>query len=178
MTRIATLDTPRLRLRPITCADAAFLLGLLNEPEFIGQIGDRGVRSLADARRYIVEGPLASYQQHGFGLLLIERKSDGAVLGIAGLLKREHLDDVDLGYALTASACGQGYASEAARALLHHAHATLGFVRLIAIVLPDNKRSLSLLQRLGFSFEQTLAADAGQAALHRYGIALPVGCVA
>ncbi|MDP1699142.1 MAG: GNAT family N-acetyltransferase [Xanthomonadaceae bacterium] len=173
MTDIAVLDTPRLRLRPMVAGDAGFLLGLLNEAEFLRQIGDRGVRSHADAERYIANGPVASYQRHGFGLLLVERKCDGAALGIAGLLKREHLDDVDMGYALTASACGQGYAGEAARALLEHAHTVLGFVRLIAIVMPHNLPSLQLLQRLGFTFERTLPAEAGQHELHRYGIALP-----
>jgi RimJ/RimL family protein N-acetyltransferase len=178
MADITVIDTPRLRLRPLVAGDAGFLLGLLNEPAFLRQIGDRGVRNPADAERYIATGPAASYQRHGFGLLLIERKSDGVALGMAGLLKREHLADVDLGYALTASACGQGYASEAARALLQHAHAVLGFIRLIAIVVPDNLPSLQLLQRLGFAFECTLPAEAGQTVLHRYGIALPACNVA
>lgn len=159
-------------------ADAAFLLGLLNEPAFVRQIGDRGVRSLADAERYILDGPVASYQRFGFGLLLIERKADGVALGMAGLLKRAHLDDVDLGYALSASACGQGYAGEATRALLAHAAIALGLSRLIAIVLADNGPSLALLQRLGFAFECSLPAEDGQTVLHRYGIALPAASVA
>ncbi len=173
MTDIAELDTPRLRLRPITAGDAAFLLGLLNEPAFLRQIGDRGVRDHADAERYIANGPVASYQRHGFGLLLIERKSDGAALGIAGLLKREHLDDVDLGYALSADACGQGYAGEAARAVLEQARTVRGLARLVAIVMPDNSASLRLLRRLGFAYERTLPAEPGQPVLHLHGIALP-----
>lgn len=173
MADIAVLDTPRLRLRPIVPGDATFLLGLLNEPAFLRQIGDRGVRNHADAERYIADGPAASYQRFGFGLLLIERKADGAAIGIAGLLKRAHLDDVDLGYALTASACGQGYAGEAARALLEQAREVHGLARLIAIVMPDNSASLRLLQRLGFAYERTLPAQQAQPTLHLYGIALP-----
>lgn len=83
------LQTPRLSLRRITIADAPFLLGLLNEPSFIRNIGDRGLRTHDDAQHYVREGPLASYQRHGFGLYLVELRQLGTPIGICGLLKRE-----------------------------------------------------------------------------------------
>ncbi|MBS1785279.1 MAG: GNAT family N-acetyltransferase [Acidobacteria bacterium] len=143
------LDTPRLHLRPFQLDDAAFVLRLLNEPSFIENIGDKGVRTLDDARRYLTTGPMASYAAHGHGLLAVERTSDGAPIGMCGLLKRDTLEHPDLGYAFFPEAWGQGYALEAARAVLQNAKRD----RVLAIVSPGNAASIRLLEKLGFTFE-------------------------
>jgi [ribosomal protein S5]-alanine N-acetyltransferase len=149
-------ETPRLRLRHLTGEDAAFVLELLNEPDFIRNIGDREVRTLDAARRYIQLGPVASYSQHGFGLFLVELRDCGVPIGICGLLKRDYLADVDVGFALRESFRGKGYAFEAASAVLHLGQQVLGLRRIVAITSPDNHASMSLLRRLGLEFERTI----------------------
>lgn len=150
------LQTARLTLREFTAEDAAFALRLVNEPAFHAYIGDRGVRSLDDARRYLAEGPMVSYARHGFGLWRVALRATDEPIGMCGLIKRPMLDDVDLGYAFLAAHGGQGYAVEAAAAVVGHARAVLGLRRLVAIVTPDNERSLHLLAKLGFRFERML----------------------
>ncbi len=98
-TDVNVLSTERLILRRLTTGDAEFIFELLNDPDFLRFIGDKGVRSLDDARGYILSGPVASYAQHGFGLWLVELKGSNTPVGICGLLKRDALDDVDIGFA-------------------------------------------------------------------------------
>jgi RimJ/RimL family protein N-acetyltransferase len=149
-------ETARLRLRHLTDEDAAFILELLNEPDFIRNIGDREVRTLDAARRYIQHGPVTSYKQHGFGLFLVELRDSGVPIGICGLLKRDYLPAVDVGFALRESFRGKGYAFEAARAVMHLGQQVLGLGRIVAITSPDNHASMSLLRRLGLQFERTI----------------------
>jgi RimJ/RimL family protein N-acetyltransferase len=151
---LLVLETERLTLRRIGVSDAGFILDLLNEPSFLRHIGDKGVRTEGDARRYIQDGPLASYERFGFGLLLVERKDDGEPIGICGLLKREWLEDVDLGFALPPRFWGAGYALEAASAVLAHAREQLGLRRIVAITSLDNEPSIRLLAKLAFRFER------------------------
>jgi RimJ/RimL family protein N-acetyltransferase len=130
------------------------MVELLNEPSFIRNIGDRGVRTLADARRYIADGPVASYGKFGFGLYLVELKEPRTAIGICGLLKREALRDPDMGFAFLPAFWSQGYAHESALAVKVYALHTLGLPRILAITDPGNVRSIRLLERLGFAFEQ------------------------
>jgi RimJ/RimL family protein N-acetyltransferase len=150
------LDTARLHLRPLTADDAPFILELLNEPSWIRFIGDRGVRTLGDARRYIAEGPGAMYERHGVGLLLVESKDDGDRLGICGLIRREALPDVDIGFAFVPRHWGKGFAFEAAEAVLEHGRRDLGLARIVAITSLDNESSIRLLEKLGMVFERTI----------------------
>ncbi|MCP3101605.1 GNAT family N-acetyltransferase [Myxococcus sp. K15C18031901] len=145
------LETQRLRLRGMTLDDAPFVLQLVNEPSWLRFIGDRGVRTLEDAQRYVRDVPQASYARHGFGLLRVEAL-DGTAMGMCGLLKREVLEDVDIGFAFFPAYWGQGYAFEAAQAVLAHARQELGLPRVAAIVDPTNASSIKLLERLGFRF--------------------------
>lgn len=150
------LDTPRLVLRRLEPGDADFILALLNDPDWLRFIGDRGVRTPDDARAYLLRGPIASYARHGFGLWRVERKEDGAPAGICGLVDRDGLDDVDVGFAFLPAFRGKGYAFEAASATLAHARDALGLSRVLAIVSPDNARSIALLEKLGLRFERTM----------------------
>jgi RimJ/RimL family protein N-acetyltransferase len=144
-------------MRELSPADAGFVLQLLNDPAFVRYIGDRGVKNRADAHRYIAEGPVASYRTLGFGPYAVVLKDTGEVIGICGLLKREFLEDVDLGFALLPRFRSKGYAFEAAAAILEHARLTRGIRRVLAIVSPDNAASMTLLARLGFVFEREIA---------------------
>ncbi len=145
------LPTDRLILREFTLADAAFVAELLNEPAFIEFIGDKGVRDLAGAEKYLHEGPLASYAKHGFGLWAVTLK-DGTPLGSCGLLQRDFLAHPDLGYAFLARHHGQGYAHEAAVAVLQHARGPLRLTTLHALTAFKNPASVKLLGKLGFDF--------------------------
>jgi RimJ/RimL family protein N-acetyltransferase len=149
------LQTARLTLHRITADDAEFILALLTEPSFLRYIGDRGVTTVDDARRYIDDGPVASYAANGFGLYLVRLADGGAPIGMCGLLKREVLEDVDVGFALAPAYWGNGYARESAVAVMKHARDDFGLTRLAAIVSPDNTASISVLVALGLRFEET-----------------------
>jgi ribosomal-protein-alanine N-acetyltransferase len=149
-------ETQRLTLRRLSLEDAAFILALVNEPSWLAHIGDKHVRTLDDARRYIAEGPMAMYARHGFGLYLVERRTDAEPLGICGLLKRDTLDDVDIGFAFLPAHWGRGYAREAAVATLTQAREAFGLARVVAIASPGNASSIRLLESVGFVFERAL----------------------
>ena len=150
------LETDRLRLRRLSIDDAEFILRLLNEPSFMQNIGDRGVRTIEDARAYILKGPVDSYEKFGFGLLLVEQKESGLPIGMCGLLKRDVLDHVDIGYALLPEFWSQGYALESASAVMSHAREKLGAKRVLAVVNADNQRSIRLLEKMGFHYERMI----------------------
>lgn len=149
MSGIEVLRTERLILRHLTEDDAPFILELLNEPGFIGNIGDRGVRDLDGARRYVTEGPGASYQKYGYGLWATVRRDTGEVIGICGLVKREGLEDADVGYAFLERAWGRGYAQEAAAATVAHAREVIGLAKVVAITTPTNLGSIAVLEKIG-----------------------------
>lgn len=150
------METPRLVLRPQTEADAPFILELVNDPAWLRYIGDRGVRTLGDARRYIREGAVKMVEEHGFGLYLVLLRETLTPVGICGLVRREGLGDVDLGFAFAAEHRGRGYAREAAEATVAYARDALGLCRLVAIAAPDNAASLRLLAGLEFTFERAV----------------------
>src|ERR1700730_16337280 len=156
MRAISELETERLILRQFTTDDAPFILELVNDSAWLQHIGDRAVRTLADARDYLSKGPIASYARNGFGLNLVELKSTREPIGECGFIKRDTLSDVDLGFAFLPQFRGMGYADEAARATLKNARQVLGVDRIVAIVSPANTRSIALLQKLGFRYERSL----------------------
>ena len=158
---MTVLETERLSLRQLTANDAQFILTLLNEPSFIRYIGDKQVRNLEDAKAYILNGPVASYERNGFGLYLVELRKSYTPIGMCGFLKREELPDPDIGFAFVPEFWSKGFAFEAAAALLQDARERLKLQRIVAITSLDNEASIKLLERLGFRFEEVtqLAAD-------------------
>ena len=150
------LETARLALTRLSARDAEFIHGQLNEPSFLRFIGDRGVHSVEDAHRYINDGPIAMYARYGFGLLRVGLKGDDTPIGICGVLKRDSLPEPDLGFSLLPAYWSKGYAFEAANAVMHEAHGTLGLKRILAITSQDNESSIKLLGKLGFRFEQLI----------------------
>lgn len=155
------LQTPRLDLRRFTADDAAFIAQLLNDPSWLRFIGDRGVRDEDGARAWIAERLVAAYEKQGFGLWAMQRRDDGALLGMCGLVKRDSLPDIDVGYALLPQFRGAGYAREAAAACLDYGANVLGLERILAITRPENRSSISVLESLGMRLERTeqLAGD-------------------
>lgn len=164
----AFIETPRLKLREATSDDAAVILRLLNEPSFLQNIGDKGVRNLADACEYIRKGPIDSYARHGFGLYLVLLKEDGTAVGTCGLLQRETFDYPDIGFAFLPEFWSRGYALESAQAVIKRGKSVLGITRFLAVTAPNNEASISLLTKLGFLFEKTLDSfgDFGKSKLY------------
>jgi RimJ/RimL family protein N-acetyltransferase len=147
------IQTQRLVLRQLDLNDADFILELLNEAAFLQYIGDKGVRTLADAREYILKGPIDSYERHGFGLYAA-CLVDGTRTGICGLVKRDGLEDVDVGFAFLSRHWSNGYAVESAAAVLAHASRVLRLRRIVAITAPDNLGSIAVLEKIGLKFER------------------------
>jgi len=165
---VTVLETERLILRELVPDDAPFMLELLNDPAYILNIADRGVRDVEGARRYLEERWRASYAEHGFGLWVVVHRETGASTGLCGLVRRDGLDDVDIGYAFLPAFRGRGFALESALGVKAHARDMVGLTRLVAIVTPGNARSIQVLERLGMRFERTLRlpGDASDVALY------------
>jgi len=169
------IETKRLALRRLELHDASFILELLNQPTFIRHIGDKGVRSLADACNYLEKGPIGSYRRFGFGLYLTSLRDVGSPIGICGLVKRDALQDVDVGFALMPQYAGFGYATEGAAAVLAYARREFGLERIVGITAPDNHASIAVLEKIGLRFERNLRLDDAGAEVKLYGPAAAGG---
>ena len=165
--RHEVLRTARLRLRLADPGDAAFYLELVNDPDFIAHIGDRGLRTPDAAARALEEGPVAMQRSRGHSLYVVELLDGGVPIGLSGLVKRDALDEVDIGYAFLARHRARGYAFEAAQAVVRHARA-LGIVRLAAIADPANAASIGLLLKLGMRFDRYAVLNPGQPGVNVY----------
>jgi len=155
-THMIHIKTDRLILRQFDLNDAEFLLALLNEPSFIQNIGDRGVRTLADAEKYLEAGAMASYARNGFGLLAVTLSETGETIGMCGLIKRDALEDVDIGYAFLPRFWSQGYAFESAQGVMKFAKEVVGLKRIVAIADPANAGSVRVLEKTGMTFEKMM----------------------
>jgi ribosomal-protein-alanine N-acetyltransferase len=147
MNKIPQIQTERLIIKALDLSNADFIFQLLNSEGWLRFIGDRNIRSLEDAKNYLLEGPIKSYKNHGFGLFLVQL--EGVPIGIAGLLKRDYLDWPDLGFAFLPEYEGKGYAFESSQAIIKQSSLHLNLDRIVAIVLPENQRSIRLLEKLG-----------------------------
>lgn len=149
------LQTPRLALRHLDDGDADFILELLHDPGWLRFIGNKSVHDHEGALNYIAKAQ-RMYREKGFGLWVVERRADAARLGLCGLIKRDTLHDVDLGFGLLSRYHGQGYGGEAGAAVLDYGRTVVGLQRIVAITSPDNVASCSLLEKLGFAFERVM----------------------
>jgi RimJ/RimL family protein N-acetyltransferase len=150
---VKILETERTVIREVVEADAAFVLDLLNQPSFLKYIGDRGVRNLADAREFLETRYRQSYRDFGYGLYVVELKETGAAAGLCGFVKRDTLPDPDIGFAFLPQFWSQGYAHEAAAAVMKYGRDILGLTRILAITTQDNETSGRLLAKIGFKFD-------------------------
>ena len=166
---MTVLETDRLVLRKISADDAEFIIELLNQPSFLQFIGDKGVRTTEDAIRYIETGPQASYERFGFGLYLVELKDSGVSIGMCGLLKRDTLPDVDVGFAFLPEYWSRGYAFEAANAVMTYGRDVIGLQRIVAITSLDNVASIKLLEKIGLRFERLIKLAEDQTEVRLFG---------
>lgn len=158
--RVNELETERLSLRRFALSDSAFILKLLNQRSFIDNIRDSNVRSVSDAENYIQKSCLTPYEKHNFGLLCVCLK-DGTPIGMNGLIKRDNLPDVDIGFAFLDQHTGRGYALESSHAVLTEGFTTFNLKRIAAITTPGNQSSINVLERLGFTFDKMIELTEG-----------------
>jgi RimJ/RimL family protein N-acetyltransferase len=177
---MTVIQTARVSLRRLGFGDAEFILELLNEPSFIRNIGDKGVRTLADARDYILQGPMDSYARNGFGLYAaclrggaLDGTPAGTPIGICGLVKREGLNDPDVGFAFLSRYWSKGYAGESAAAVLAHARRAFHLLRIVAITSPENTQSIAVLEKIGLKFERTIRLVDHGPELNLFGLPPP-----
>lgn len=161
-------ETKRLVLSRLTLGDAPFILELVNDPSWIRFIGDKNVHSLKAAKEYIRNGPQKSYARFGFGLYAVKLKRSGKAIGMCGLLRRDTLDDADIGFAFLPKYTGKGYAFESAVTVLKHAHQSLKMKRILAITSIDNTSSVKLLERLGFHLLKRVQLTPGSEELNLF----------
>ena len=163
------IRTARLQLRELELRDDEFILQLLNEAAFLRFIGDKGVRTLSDARDYIWKGPMDSYRRFGFGLYLASLRDGGLPIGICGLVKRDNFADVDVGFAFLSRYWSLGYATESAAAVLTHGKERLRLPRIVAITAPDNHGSIAVLEKIGLQFERMIKLTENSPELKLFG---------
>ena len=163
------LETDRLTLRWLTADDSAFILELLNDPGWLQFIGDKGVHTLEEARGYLLKGPIDMYGRLGFGLYLTELKESGVPIGICGLIKRDGLEDVDVGFAFLPQFRTKGYAYESASAIVVYGKDVLKLERIVAVTSPENHHAARLLEKLGLRFERMVTLGNGGAEMKLFG---------
>lgn len=166
------MDTSRLRLRPVTTADTELMLAVWNDPAFIHNVMDRGIRTSGQARDAIECGAQKLFADYGYGPYCMSLKSDKSMIGICGLFKRENLDDPDIGFAVLPDYCGKGFAGEAADAVVNYARDKLGLGVLTAIVSPSNAPSIALIEKLGLKFERMVTMPGDDDAICLYSMVL------
>jgi RimJ/RimL family protein N-acetyltransferase len=150
---VMIVETPRLKLRELTVDDAGFILGLVNEPSFLANIGDKGVRTLDDAGKFILDGPWRRNQKPGYGQFMVELKPDGTPIGVCGLLYRERIDVTDVGCAFLPAYWRRGIAFEATSAVMEYGRTTLGVEKIVGLTSEKNLASIGLLGKLGMTFQ-------------------------
>ena len=155
------LQTERLILRHATIDDAPFMFQLLNDPSWIEFIGDRGIKTVEDAKNYTVEKIIESYEKNGYGLFLTELKKDKTPIGLCGLVNRPQIEDIDIGFAFMPNFKGNGYGYESASAVMDLGLEKWGLKRIAAITVKENIRSIALIKKLGLRHEKTFAFDGG-----------------
>lgn len=148
------------------------MLAVWNDPAFIRYVGDREIRTVEAAESALKEGAFALYEAHGYGPYCMLRKTDGAPIGICGLFRRDNLDDPDIGFAVLPEFCGQGFAGEAAKAVIAHARSDLGIRYLTAIVSPENHASIGLIEKLGLRLERSLTMPGEEKEISLYSMRL------
>lgn len=164
------LQTERLSLHQLTLTDTPFIIELLNTEGWLKYIGDRNVKTADQARQYLINGPLKSYADNGFGLYRVTLKNSHTPIGLCGLIKRTYLPYPDIGYAFLPGATGKGYAEEIAKAVILFAFNELQLKKIFAITLPGNLPSVKLLLKTGMRLEESFVEEKSNVILNRYSI--------
>lgn len=167
------LQTQRLQLRWLTLDDAELMLAVWNDPAFVCHVGDRGIRTLEQARDALKDGAMKLYENHGFGPFRVAVQPDDTPIGICGLFRRDGLEEPDIGFAILPAYCSKGYAHEAATAVMEYVRHNLALTRVVAIVSPQNTASIGLLEKLGLRYESMMRLPEDDRDVCRYAIDFP-----
>lgn len=159
MEMTSILETERLSLREFNTTDSTFIIQLLNSEGWLKFIGDRHIKTLEQAENYLTNGPMKSYSVNGFGLSMVELKNTHTPIGMCGLIKRDNLPDIDIGFAFLEEFMGNGYAFEIAQATINFAKENLQKETILAITIPTNVRSINLLKKIGMKFEKNFSFE-------------------
>ena len=171
-TSFTVIETQRLFLRRLMRDDAEFIRSLLNEPSWLEFIGNKKVYTLNDAKKYIELTPMTMYERYGFGLFLVCDKGSSVPMGLCGLMKRDNLDDADLGYAFLPEFCHKGFAIEAVESVLGYAKNTHQLSQILTLSKSSNEASIKLLKKVGFLFDRDLKLLENEENLHIYTLKL------
>jgi ribosomal-protein-alanine N-acetyltransferase len=166
------IETDRLRLRPVTVDDAEFMLEVWNDPDFIDQVADRGIRTKEQAAVAIEEGAQLLFETYGYGPYCMHLKSDDSLIGICGLFKRDNLDCPDIGFTILPDYRKDGFTREAATAVIKYARDVLGLTQLAAITSPGNAPSRGLIEKLGMALHGTITMPGEDSAICLYIMSL------
>jgi RimJ/RimL family protein N-acetyltransferase len=166
------LQTERLCMRRVTLSDAGLMLAVWNDPAFIRYVGDRGIRTPAQAHEALQQGAFKLYEQYGYGPYRVALASDDTEIGICGLFRRDGFDEPDIGYSVLPPFCGRGYAFEAASAVLEYARTKLGLTRVTAFISPQNAASIGLAAKLGLRYERKARLSGDDVDVGLYGMVL------
>ncbi|WP_353779630.1 GNAT family N-acetyltransferase [Winogradskyella sp. 3972H.M.0a.05] len=148
------IETERLVIKDISSSEAAFYLKLFNDPDWIRNISDKGLKTVEEVEEYIENKVLKEFQVNGNGFFTIRTKDHMKPIGVSTLLFRDNTSFYDVGYGLMPDARGKGYAKEATLAMMAYAENTFGIPKIYAITKLDNEPSIGLLQSLGFSLKE------------------------
>jgi RimJ/RimL family protein N-acetyltransferase len=164
------LETERLLIRKITLNDSDFIIELLNDPSFIKNIGDKKVRTVQEAHKYILDGPVVSYEKNGFGLYLVVLKKTAEPIGICGLIKRDNLENVDVGFAFLPEFRRKGYAFESASVVVEYGRRKLRIKKIVGVTNPDNTDSIAVLEKIGLKFDKMIKMNEDEPEIRLYSI--------
>jgi RimJ/RimL family protein N-acetyltransferase len=163
------IETERLNILLLSLNDEEFVFRLLNDPDWIKYIGDRKINNHADARNYILLNIISSYEKYGFGLFLVKEKQNDISIGICGLLKRDYLDDVDIGFAFLPEYRGKGYGYESASAVIKYGQESFGLDKILAITQSNNLNSIKMLKKLGLEYIKNIKLPEEEEELRLFG---------
>jgi RimJ/RimL family protein N-acetyltransferase len=164
------IETERLLLREFTVDDSQFILELLNSEGWLKYIGDRNIKTTEQAINYLENVLIEGYRMHGYGFGLVALKKETRPIGLCGLIKRDHLPHIDIGFAFLPSYIGKGYGYEIAKKTLQYGFQQLQQEKIIAITLPTNSASIKLLEKLGLTYESRFVSKDKNEELLIYGI--------
>lgn len=162
------IHTERLSLRELTINDTLFIIDLLNSPDWLKFIGNRNIKTDIQALDFIINGPIKSYNENGYGLYVVELKDTKKPIGMCGIINRTFLNWPDIGFAFLPDYIGKGFGYEAANATLEFAKNSLKLNKLCAITVANNSKSIKLLEKLGFSFSEIIVLPETKEKLHLY----------
>ncbi len=164
--------TERLVLREFVRQDKEFIYEMLNTEEWKRFIGDRNISSLKDAENFITDRLVPHYRKNGFGFYAMLSKAHNKVIGMVGLIKRDGLEYVDLGFAVLPKFTKNGFAYEGSLSCMEFAKHALKLDKLAAIANTDNQASIQLLSKLGFTYVKQLTLPNETTLLNYYEIDL------